>query len=252
MLVAMPGFNATAPDNFVEVPFTAGNLDRYITRTSILSAITSWLPQFSGRLLDAGCGKMPYRAFIRSKSRISEYVGLDIQGALNYDDVAPDYTWDGKRMPFEEGAFDCVLATEVLEHCPEPDVFLGEVHRVLRPGGKLFFTVPFLWNLHEVPHDEYRYTPFALERHLTRTGFQEVSIHAMGGWHASLAQMLGLWLRRSGLSEGKQKVLPFLLMPVIKALLAKDDPQAVTFTEGAMITGLHGSAEKGLAGRGAA
>jgi SAM-dependent methyltransferase len=187
---------------------------------------------------------MPYRTFIRENSDVSEYVGLDLDTALNYDDVRPDYTWDGKHMPFSDASFDSILATEVLEHCPDPDLFLREVHRVLRQGGRFFFTVPFLWNLHEVPHDEYRYTPFALEKHLTRCGFTELTIHALGGWHASLAQILGLWVRRSGLSRIKQKLLTPMLMPVIKRLLVRDRATPITFTEGSMITGLSGFAVK--------
>jgi len=88
------------------------------------------------------------------------------------------------------------IATEVFEHCPDPEIVMKEIWRVLKLGGILFFTVPFLWNLHETPYDEYRYTPFALKRHLTQSGFTEIEIKAMGGWDAALAQMLGLWVRR--------------------------------------------------------
>jgi len=84
---------------------------------------------------------------------------------------------------------------------------MKEIWRVLKPGGILFFTVPFLWNLHEIPYDEYRYTPFALKRHLTQSGFNEIEIKAMGGWDAALAQMLGLWVRRRFNKTKKQKVL---------------------------------------------
>ena len=230
-------------DNFVDIPFTYDNLDRYVARTSILEAIKTHLPLMRGRLLDAGCGKMPYKRFISENSAISEYVGLDIETALPYDAaVVPDFRWDGKTMPFEAHAFDSVMATEVLEHCPDPNLFLREVRRVLRPDGLFFFTVPFLWNLHEVPHDEYRYTPFSLERHLRCAGFSEVNIRALGGWHASLAQLLGLWVRRSGMSVTKQRMLSVLIKPVMQILLRKAADEQVRFIEGSMITGLSGYA----------
>ena len=128
---------------------------------------------FEGELLDIGCGKMPYKKYILEHSRVTNYVGLDIEQALVYDaKLKPDHTWDGKIMPFENESFNCTFGTEVLEHCPEPEIVLKEVHRVLKPNGIFFFTVPFLWNLHEVPHDEYRYTPFSLERHLKNSGFK--------------------------------------------------------------------------------
>ncbi len=147
-------------------------------------------------------------------------------------------------MPFENNTFECAFGTEVLEHCPEPEIVLKEVIRVLKPEGIFFFTVPFLWNLHEVPHDEYRYTPFSLERHLRNSGFKEIEIKATGGWHASMAQMLGLWVRRSPMSIAKRKWLSILLKPVIQFLIKMDKTGQVTFKEGQMITGLYGVAIK--------
>ena len=88
------------------------------------------------------------------------------------------------------------MATEVLEHCPEPQVIINEVYRVLEDKAVFFMTVPFIWNLHEVPYDEYRYTPFALKRLLQNAGFRQIDIKAHGGWNASLALMLAMWCRR--------------------------------------------------------
>jgi ubiquinone/menaquinone biosynthesis C-methylase UbiE len=232
-------------DNFTEIHFTRDNIDRYIVRTSLLNAIKSNLHNLSGGLLDIGCGKMPYRELILKNSRVTKYTGLDIETALNYDDqVRPDYTWNGVTMPFGDQQFDCALATEVLEHCPDPELVLKETARVLKPGGALLFTVPFLWPLHEVPHDEYRYTPFSIKRHLENSGFENVNISATGGWHASLAQLLGLWAKRSPMSKRKKKFFSFLLTPVIKKLLAADKDHVVNFKESQMITGLYGTATK--------
>src|SRR5690606_37327284 len=115
--------------------------------------------------LDVGCGRMPYRDLILSESQVSRYVGLDIDTALHYDSkIRPDVYWNGVTMPFPDSSFDSAMATEVLEHCSDPTIILGEVYRVLKPGGTFFFTTPFLWNLHEVPRDEFRLTPFYLER----------------------------------------------------------------------------------------
>jgi len=132
----------------------------------------------------------------------------------------------------------------VLEHCPEPEMVLKEVFKVLKPEGIFFFTVPFLWNLHEVPNDEYRYTPFSLERHLKNAGFKEINLNATGGWHAAMAQMLGLWVRRSPMSNTKRKWLSILLKPIIQFLIKMDIPAQITFKEGQMITGLYGTAKK--------
>ncbi len=231
--------------NFTDIPFTPDNLDRYYIRTSIFKALTENLQYFKGDLLDVGCGKLPYREYIINNSQVSKYTGLDIENALEYDkSVKPDYFWDGKKMPFNENSFNTVMATEVLEHCPDPEIVLKEVYRVLGKEGVFFFTVPFLWNLHEVPNDEYRYTPFSLERHLKNSGFNTIKIKATGGWHASMAQMLGLWVRRSPMKETKRKHLSRILKPVIKKLIKLDKPENVTFKDGQMVTGLYGTAKK--------
>ncbi len=236
--------NTSLMDNFTKISFTSKNIDTYYIRSSILASLEKVLPTFEGELLDIGCGKMPYKKYILENSAVTNYLGLDIENALEYDSgIKPDYVWDGEIMPFEENRFNCAFATEVLEHCPNPEVTLKEIFRVLKPGGVLFFTVPFLWNLHEVPHDEYRYTPFALERHLKNSGFSSITVNATGGWHASLAQMLGLWVQRSNISKRKRKIISIILKPVISYLI-KHDKIPVSFDDGPMITGLSGTAYK--------
>mgnify|MGYP001298952206 CR=1 FL=1 len=232
-------------DDFTNLKITKNNLDVYQIRVKIFNFIKSSLSLFSGKVLDVGCGKMPYKKYILENTKVTEYIGLDIDDALVYDKkIKPDYTWDGIKMPFENNTFESAIGTEVLEHCPNPEIILKEIYRVLKPGGVFLFTVPFLWNLHEVPHDEYRYTPFSLERHLKNSGFRDVTIKATGGWHASMAQMLGLWIRRSPMRHKKRQLLSWLVKPAIKYLISLDKPERVQFKNGQMITGLSGYVKK--------
>lgn len=229
-------------DGFVNVPLSRGNMDRYYHRVSIRRALTKNLPSLHGTLLDAGCGQMPYRSYVLNHSAVTKYVGLDIETAINYSDqVKPDVTWDGHNMPFEDNSFDCVIATEVLEHVPDTYNYLKEIYRILKPTGTLFFTTPFLWPLHEIPHDEYRFTPFAMKRLLGEANFVGIDMEALGGWNASLAQMLGLWLRRSPMRPYRRKVLSALLFPVYRYLV--NNEKQTTFDHN-MITGISGKAVK--------
>ena len=237
--------NLMTNNDFVNIKLTHNNMDVYYVKASILKALKTALSEFKGTLIDIGCGKMPYKEYIFANSEVCRYVGLDIENTLVYDkNVKPDFTWDGIKMPFNTNEFDCAMATEVLEHCPEPETVLKETYRVLKPGGVFFFTVPFLWNLHEVPHDEYRYTPFSLERHFRNAGFSDVEIKATGGWHAAMAQMLGLWLKRSPILQRKRKMLSAVLLPVMRKLIKMDELHDVKFKEGQMISGLYGMARK--------
>lgn len=232
-------------NSFLNMPLTGDSQALYTVRTSILRAISGQLSNFHGTFLDIGCGVQPYRSLITAApTRVERYVGMDLKGnpVSSYMKVQPDLFWDGSSIPMEAASVDSAMATEVLEHCPDPAAVLAETFRVLRPGGLFFLTVPFLWPLHDVPYDEYRYTPFAMERLLRQAGFGEVKLVPLGGWNASLAQMLGLWAVRSPMSERRRKLMTRLTLPLVRYLLKRDHIPDVNSSP--MITGLWGTARK--------
>lgn len=220
-------------------------LDSFGNRRLILAALRANLPCFSGVVLDVGCGHQPYKGLLLSPpSRALRYIGLDLPSNLY---GAPDLEWDGSTIPLADAAVDSVLLTEVLEHCPRPDEVLSEIARVIKPGGFLFLTVPFIWPIHTVPHDEFRYTPFALRRLLDAAGFPNARIAATGGRHAVLALTLGLWVRRRPLTSRRhvaaKAVLSVVLWPLIWLLLKMDRP-AAEFEESALLVGLSAAATR--------
>ncbi len=212
-------------------------LDNFIVRRAILDALCSHLRKLSGTVVDIGCGYMPYKSLVLNHAE--RYIGLDLKESTY---SKPDLEWDGRTMPLDDNSIDCALAMEVLEHCPEPALVMREALRVLKPGGLLFLTVPFLWPLHSVPNDEYRYTPFALERYLRNSGFEQIKLKPLGGWDASLAQMVGLWVRHRPMSSRKRVILSRLALPVVRYLARRD--QRPKFSEMTMITGISGTAIK--------
>jgi SAM-dependent methyltransferase len=225
--------------SYLSPRWSAETLDLVLVRRAILSALEAELGNFTGTLLDIGCGHMPYKPLLlAAPSRVTRYIGLDLKGNRYR---LPDLEWDGQHIPLEDGAVDCALATEVLEHCPEPALVLSEARRVLKPGGLVFFTVPFLWPLHDTPHDEYRFTPFALERLLRGAGFVDIELSALGGWDASLAQLIGLWVRRRPMSGRRRRILSRLALPIMRALSGRDR-RPHEFQESCMITGIAGTA----------
>lgn len=232
-------------NDFTGLELKYNNLDKYIRRKAILNSIDWVLPLLKGDLLDIGCGKMPYKKHILENSNIVKYIGLDLDDALIYDQsVMPDYVWDGLKMPFANETFSNALGTEVLEHCPDTGLILSEVYRVLKDDGIFFFTIPFIWNLHEVPHDEYRFTPFSLKRHLENAGFINIELYSSGGWDAYLAQALGTWVIRSGISSRKKKIIRIFIKPLMQILLKLDNKKMVIHTDGQMITDIYGIARK--------
>jgi SAM-dependent methyltransferase len=220
---------------------TPKNLDSYLIRAGIVAALKESLPIFSGTFLDVGCGFKPYRPLILSPAtNVDKYIGLDLQENLY---GTPDLTWDGRTIPLDDHTVDSAMATELLEHCPDPQAVLAEIFRVLKPGGSCFLTVPFLWPLHEVPHDYFRYTPHGLETLLRKVGFSAVNITPLGGWDAALAQVLGLWVSRRAIPGTLRPVLQVLLWPLY-CLLIHFDKRPEVFRADTLFPGLAVTAGK--------
>lgn len=233
---------------YTDINLHSSYMDLYIVRKNIAEAVRKNLKNFQGRVLDVGCGIMPYKEIILSNTNVTSYEGLDFANPINqqYEIAKPDYFWDGVNIPLPNNSVNTIIATEIFEHCPNVESVMKEMVRVLNYGGIIFFTVPFFWYLHLSPYDEYRYTPFSLQRHLSNAGFTDISIKRLGGLDASLAQMLTIWYSNRPLSLIKKKLLFYCIKPLVKVLLKKEkyfkkDDQ---FTDGEMVTGFYGVAMK--------
>jgi SAM-dependent methyltransferase len=138
----------------------------YFARRGLLIHVSEMGSRITGRTLDVGCGHKPYQQFMAS----SEYVGLEIDTPANREKKKADSFYDGKRFPFDDFSFDSVICNQVFEHVFNPDEFLDEIKRVLKPGGSVLLTVPFVWDEHEQPYDYGRYSSFGLKHVLERHG----------------------------------------------------------------------------------
>ncbi len=215
-------------ENFINTKFSIFNLSTYFVRLSIFNFLKDNIPFFVGDLLDIGCGKMPYKKFLTSKAKIKKYVGIDIKEAIIYDEkIKPDLYWDGESIPLANSSIDSILITEVLEHVFCPKTIFQESFRVLKDDGRVFLTTPFIFPLHEVPNDQYRYTPYSIKKFALDVGFKEVIIKPMGGINAVLAQILAI---------NKNKFTKLLSVPLIYLLIKIDKKPKLE--DGAIFTGL--------------
>jgi SAM-dependent methyltransferase len=170
-------------------------------------------PHAHGKLLDVGVGEKPYGDLF--EPHVTQYVGLEyppvadnlhpeIWGMLERIRGVVDVFGDGQRMPFASASFDTALALEVLEHVRDPEACLTEIARVLRPGGALLLTVPFVAPLHQWPFDYLRFTPRGVEALLERHGFSVESLAARGNFASATGATLAHWLLRTFGSRGRQ------------------------------------------------
>jgi SAM-dependent methyltransferase len=139
----------------------------YHARRGLHQAILPLAPEMSGRVLDIGCGQKPYQALFPATA----YVGLEYDSPANRASKKADFFYDGAHFPFADGEFDSALCSQVLEHVFTPEAFLAEINRVIKPGGKLLLTLPFVWDEHEQPYDFARYSSFGLKALLERHDF---------------------------------------------------------------------------------
>jgi len=140
----------------------------YFSRLGLYRAMTEFAPKLRGVLLDVGCGTKPYKQLFN----VSAYIGLEIDSVFSRQRDIADYFYDGKKFPFDDASFDSVLCNQVLEHVFNPDEFLEQLNRVLKPNGSLLLTVPFVWDEHEQPYDFARYSSFGLRALLEKHGFR--------------------------------------------------------------------------------
>lgn len=143
----------------------------YIARRALWKTIFQLGKNIKGRTLDVGCGSKPYEKCFLS----SEYIGLELDSTINRTIKKVDVYYDGKKIPFENESFDSVVCFQVLEHVFEPQEFLNEIYRVLKPSGNLLITVPFVWDEHEQPFDYARYSSFGLQYLLEKHGFEVIA-----------------------------------------------------------------------------
>jgi SAM-dependent methyltransferase len=138
------------------------------------------------RVLDLGSGNAPYRELFAH----TRYTTNDWSDSLHPGATRADIIASADSLPVPDGSFDLVICTQVLEHVPEPSAVLAEAIRVLAPGARLALTVPLLWELHEVPHDYYRYTDAGVRHLLTKVGFEDCRVSPRGDGFSAIAQLM--------------------------------------------------------------
>lgn len=183
----------------------------YITR--FVENVAKNIPK-GALILDAGAGESTYKRFFSH----CKYKAIDLavgEPGWNYDNL--DYVGPLDNMPIEDGLFDAVLCTEVFEHLEWPRESAKEICRVIKPGGKLYLTVPMAHNEHQVPYDFFRYTSFGLQSIFKYAGFREIKVTPFGGiwvrWAYELPRGLSIF-PSSGLLRKNPNIIGIALLPL--------------------------------------
>lgn len=193
----------------------------YFLRTGLYNKIKEHSHFMKDRVMDFGCGKKPYQSLF---TNAQEYIGVDYEGeGHSHKNEMIDVFYDGKKIPFADNSFDNIFCSEVLEHIFNPDEIIAELNRVLKPGGKILLTCPFVWGEHEIPVDYARYTRFALKYLMEKHGFNIVLLEKSGDYRSTLYQMRIVYVTSHFIPSipvlGKMKVFVTNINPVISFLM---------------------------------
>ncbi len=133
----------------------------------LLKAYIAAQPYIQGKLLEIGCGEGRGVEILASHSE--SYLGLDKIGEIveKLQQKYPQHQFREANIPplenIESNLFDTVVSFQVIEHIQEDELFLREIYRVLKPGGKAIVTTPNInYSLTRNPWHVREYTPESL------------------------------------------------------------------------------------------
>ena len=175
------------------------------------------------RVLDAGAGEGQYRGHFARQ----QYCGVDLAvGDGSWDYSGLDVLADLTALPFRSGAFDAAIHIVTIEHLRDPGAALAEMGRTMAPGAMLLVAAPHEWEVHQAPHDYFRYTRYGLAWLLEQAGFEVCEMRAVGGYFRLLARRLlnGLQFFTGGarwlcfIPAAILLVPPALILPLLDSL----------------------------------
>ena len=142
--------------------------------------------KFKGKVLDFGCGQKPYEQLFGD----SVYSGIDFDNyskSKDFPDKKPDLYFDEKYskdfiLPFENEIFEHAVSFQVLEHHKKPELMVSEMVRIIKSGGLVLLSCPFIYALHEEPNDFQRLTEYKLAELFEENNCKIVEIRKQGSF----------------------------------------------------------------------
>lgn len=167
----------------------------------------------AGRVIDIGCAD---RWVERQLPPGCEYIGIDYlaTGKLMYG-ARPDLFADAATLPLQDASADTVVILEVVEHLRHPREALHEIARVLRPQGRLMLTMPFLYPIHDAPHDYQRYTAHGLAREVEQAGLRIDAVEPSLGSSETAGLVANLALGGMAVEALRRRSPAMLLVPLV-------------------------------------
>ncbi len=170
-------------------------------KRSLQDFLAKHAPNQEGLIVaDLGCGNAPYKSLF---NRVAAYHGIDVYPGSAVTIKAP--IW---KTTLPDTSVDIIVCTEVLEHTRYTRETINEMHRILKPGGITFITIPFLYPVHS-DDDQWRFTLHGL-KDLFGEDFDTI-VQSLGGPWTTVSQLIAVVLQSFPLGR-------YIFMPVFFVL----------------------------------
>jgi SAM-dependent methyltransferase len=159
---------------------------------------------------DIGCGQKPFATYL--SSRVRQHIGVDLANGF-YEINHVDLIGTAYAVPAEDSVADAAILSQVIEHLESPLLAMKELHRLLKPGGIIFLSFPFLYPQHAPPHDYLRYTEFYLTNQIADKNFEVLEQYRIGGYWYLSGMCLNMYL--NSLNRGLLKNLYLIKLVLV-------------------------------------
>jgi len=147
---------------------------------------------FTGKSVEDAIKDIPEGSLIINVASGVKFIREDVVNIDLYPFRGIHIAADAQKIPFKDTSCDAVICETSLEHIKNPVLAVGEMRRVLKQGGLIYITIPFIMGFHNSPGDYYRWTKEGV-RELFKD-FHEKEIDVYGGPTYALTSILRDWL----------------------------------------------------------
>lgn len=169
------------------------------------------------RVLDVGCFDSWPKSCLQDSC---DYVGLDYyETAIEWYESVPNVFGDARSLPFDGESFDAALLLDVLEHIEDSGPVLDELNRVLKPGGELILSIPFLYPLHDEPRDFVRLTRHGLSLLAEKSNFVVSDSASKGSPLTTSGLLLAIAISKMSLNLLERKSPWVIFVPLLLTLV---------------------------------
>ncbi len=167
---------------------------QFLILKDINNAIKIAASKRSTVVVDLGAGDQRYKNKIEENN--NKYIPVDLKKPINKD-VSDHIVADiSKKIPLKNSFADTVTLFQVLQYIADPKKTFKEIYRILKKGGRVIATSPFMYPIHDKPHDRIRHTKENLIVLFKESGFRNIKIVSNNSFIAFLGLSINIYMIR--------------------------------------------------------